>query len=414
MVLPDDDVAGTTPLGLAALEAADWSRLFHAYAAATDTPAHLRALLSGNEQEREDALEHLYGAVLHQGTVYPATAVAVRVVAGVLHDDALRQPLPDGTPLLVGLLRWLGDAFDSAQYVQPSQDQALADEVIEAFFAQLLADDLDAWRGEAVAVLHARGGQDLLDSATDVIAPVLPFLGDDDPLVRQLAADALGNIAKVAPDADRATVRVQLQERLTRPAGRDERCQLVLALAAADADVTPWLADPDQAVRSCAALGLPSSEAATAVLLEALEDPAAADEWFDERPGRFQAHVRFHLLEDVLARGLPFAEVLPAALRLVKLASHYSISSDVEPLLLAAFPDIDPRAREVPPARSATELDDAQRRLLLALVANGELWDPRNGNAKGAFRRVGLPHDRKAIELLAGQQPSSRWLRRRR
>jgi hypothetical protein len=42
--------------GLAALEKTDWSRLHHAYGSATDTPAHLHALLEGDEQARHEAM----------------------------------------------------------------------------------------------------------------------------------------------------------------------------------------------------------------------------------------------------------------------------------------------------------------------------------------------------------------------
>ena len=45
----------------------DWSDLVHAYGTATDTPGHLAALTSLDPS----AFDHLWGAVLHQGTIYP-------------------------------------------------------------------------------------------------------------------------------------------------------------------------------------------------------------------------------------------------------------------------------------------------------------------------------------------------------
>lgn len=71
-------------LGWQAADGVDWSRLFHAYAPATDTPAHLNALIGDDPEAQLAALDHLDGAVLHQGTVYTVTPVAVRVVAGSL------------------------------------------------------------------------------------------------------------------------------------------------------------------------------------------------------------------------------------------------------------------------------------------------------------------------------------------
>lgn len=78
-------------LGWQAADGVDWSRLFHAYGAATDTPAYLRALIGGDLDGQLAAFDHLDSAVLHQGTVYSVTPVAVRVVAGLLHEPALRR-----------------------------------------------------------------------------------------------------------------------------------------------------------------------------------------------------------------------------------------------------------------------------------------------------------------------------------
>ncbi|WFR71038.1 hypothetical protein P9209_16840 [Prescottella defluvii] len=47
-------------------ETYDWERLFHAYGVATDTPAHVEALMGGDEMAFSTAMEHLHSAVLHQ------------------------------------------------------------------------------------------------------------------------------------------------------------------------------------------------------------------------------------------------------------------------------------------------------------------------------------------------------------
>jgi len=60
----------------------EWSRLSHAYGPATDTPIQLENLLSDDVLAREAALEYLVGAVLHQETIYAATApVAIAGIA---------------------------------------------------------------------------------------------------------------------------------------------------------------------------------------------------------------------------------------------------------------------------------------------------------------------------------------------
>ncbi|MFE6100508.1 hypothetical protein ACFVQ4_11140 [Streptomyces laurentii] len=56
-----------------------WERLFHAYGAATDT----REILAGPLAAAED---HLWSAILHQGTVWPATAPVLAAVADRLAE----------------------------------------------------------------------------------------------------------------------------------------------------------------------------------------------------------------------------------------------------------------------------------------------------------------------------------------
>src|SRR5688500_6475339 len=59
------------------LDTTDWASLTHAYGPATDVPDLLRALLSPDPEEREEAVYELFGNIWHQGTVYPASAAAV-------------------------------------------------------------------------------------------------------------------------------------------------------------------------------------------------------------------------------------------------------------------------------------------------------------------------------------------------
>ncbi|MEV6104388.1 hypothetical protein AB0M28_06665, partial [Streptomyces sp. NPDC051940] len=59
------------------LDERPWAELTHAYGAADDVPDQLRALAGDDEEEQEEALEELWSSILHQGSVYPATAEAV-------------------------------------------------------------------------------------------------------------------------------------------------------------------------------------------------------------------------------------------------------------------------------------------------------------------------------------------------
>lgn len=59
------------------LDAQPWAEREHAYGSAEDVPGQLRALASDDAEEAEEALYELYGNIVHQGSVYEATAHAV-------------------------------------------------------------------------------------------------------------------------------------------------------------------------------------------------------------------------------------------------------------------------------------------------------------------------------------------------
>ncbi|MFD5892811.1 hypothetical protein [Streptomyces sp. NPDC060366] len=59
------------------LDTQPWAEWEHAYGSADDVPGQLRALASDDAEEAEEALYELYGNIIHQGSVYEATAYAV-------------------------------------------------------------------------------------------------------------------------------------------------------------------------------------------------------------------------------------------------------------------------------------------------------------------------------------------------
>ncbi|GGJ85987.1 hypothetical protein GCM10011583_17060 [Streptomyces camponoticapitis] len=63
------------------LDAQPWAEREHAYGGAEDVPDQLRALASDDAEQAEEALYELYGNIVHQGSVYEATAYAVPYLA---------------------------------------------------------------------------------------------------------------------------------------------------------------------------------------------------------------------------------------------------------------------------------------------------------------------------------------------
>jgi hypothetical protein len=93
------------------LDAVDWSALEHAYGAATDLPELLRQAATESAEEAEEALRELYGCIMHQGTVYPATAAAVPFLDIVLAAPAIPRiwsvPIPHDSPVVEAARRGL-------------------------------------------------------------------------------------------------------------------------------------------------------------------------------------------------------------------------------------------------------------------------------------------------------------------
>jgi hypothetical protein len=392
----------------------DWSRLSHAYGAATETPAHLRALVSGDTVAQQAALDHLGAAVIHQGTPWTVTPVAALVVAGLLPDPALSRPVADSIsaatgwpplPLRAALLSFLA-AVAEATRPDLAEDQLAATAcppgrtaATQAALDGLYADTQETEQqiNELIEALQNRVILDLRAAAPALLNAVTSCFTDGDPRVRVRAAHAASLLAALPQLADRrAPLAVQFEAAAHLASQRDEKAALVLALGTLGAAPRQFLTDPDVAVRTCAALApaLAQDTAATAQLLGALADPAALDTWFVDRPPQFWGRVRFTLLEAALKRVDGFEPLLPAAVAIAALASPYTADADWGPLLQAAFPD--PGSPPRPPA----VLTLAQRTYLQALVDNADLWETRISNAQWAFHRVGLPYDRNACRKL--------------
>lgn len=74
---------------LEGLDTIDWAALTHAHGPAGDVPELLRALLSDDDDERQQACWDLHETIWHQGTVFSASAAAIPFLYELLnHSDA--------------------------------------------------------------------------------------------------------------------------------------------------------------------------------------------------------------------------------------------------------------------------------------------------------------------------------------
>ncbi|WP_433348941.1 hypothetical protein [Micromonospora sp. CA-111912] len=176
---------------------------------------------------------------------------------------------------------------------------------------------------------------------------------------------------------------------------REEVAVLVQALADSDPGPrAPWvyclgrlgvnlrglLTDPDPAVRLRAALAHEDDPRSQELVLAALAEPAPAG---------------VHQSEIVAAaiRAAPHFDVIAtAACQVVRRDSWTGFDTGWGALVGFAFAE---------PYGEGRPLTDTQRALLRALVANDQLWDPKNGSSGFVFTQAGLPSSRTACRQLA-------------
>lgn len=381
--------AGLPPAARELLMATQWDALQHAYGSAEDTPAYLCQLLDEDPEVQAEALGMLDMSVLHQGSLYSSTPPVARFVAAILtHPQTLAEhesffPWDDRTrPLRAALLDWLGQIVDSAAYgEEPGSEGEYGDEDGDQY------DGEDEDEGEREAIRACRSIRPELYDAVE------PILDDPHPDTREAALGAVTLLLK-APDLAEFVPRAahRLRSVLAADGSRRERASAALAMGAWGQDTTDFLNDPDPAVRACAALasGCAHVPRATAVLLEALQNPIEVDHWFPDPLPQVDGWLRFTLLEAVLDRVDAFEDLAPAAMALIPLASDYTVDRDWGPLLVKAFPN---------GYNPGQPLAVGQRELLEAVTAHEECWG-NTGNKLRWLREAGLPERRDAVRAL--------------
>ena len=370
-----------------------FASLFHVFGRATDTAGHLAALRDGDGGARDEAVKHLWSAVIHQGTPGTVTPPAAVAVAELLGDPRLSgSGLAD---LRRNLLRFLAAVAEAGRADEPAVITAMAYPTgrdVDAETAALEANGGELWDDMELAdAMYARAVLGCREVLPVLLTAATSRLTDESPRVRAAAAYASTVCCRILDEPPES-----LGERLTTlavSAGPDERAGLVLALGELGLAPREYLTDPHPGVRACAALApaLADDEAATAEIVTALTNPAACDDWFTDPPPQLRFRIRLELVAAAVERVDAFDRLLPAALAIARIATRYTVDHDWGPLLLAAFPGGTPV--EAP-------LSEPQRRYLAALVDNPDLWDPRHGNASLIFGRAGLPYDRQACRRL--------------
>lgn len=199
-------IHGMDPIRFCAeVDAHPWADLTHAYGSAADVPDCLRALAGDDDEKAAEALSELYGSILHQGSVYEATAHAVPFLA---RTAAAGIRAADVLALLGGMAESGADDGDG--------DEAAVRRAVTAELPLLLA----SVEAEDSGVRQAAGWAAAMTGATDTAYGVLRdrFAVETDPQVR---AELLGGLVHLDP-AGTVTL-------ATRAAGPDEPAEVRIA-----------------------------------------------------------------------------------------------------------------------------------------------------------------------------------------
>jgi hypothetical protein len=91
---------------LEGLEAIGWSGLTHAYGSAADVPGLIHSLADGSEEVRQTAVGALFSNIVHQRSVYAATAPAVPFLIELVEEHRI-----PGREHILSLLQSISDGW---------------------------------------------------------------------------------------------------------------------------------------------------------------------------------------------------------------------------------------------------------------------------------------------------------------
>ncbi|MER6129230.1 HEAT repeat domain-containing protein [Streptomyces sp. NPDC001795] len=183
------------------IDEVDWASMEHAYGSAEDVPALLRGLASQCPQERESALDGMYGAVHHQGDVYDSTLACIPFLFDLIGCPGL----PDRGGV-VELLTSIGgtdvedngllDDRDAAE--EGPDNYAMAHAAVragaEVFFGLASDPDPEVRRAAAQAVVR------FADDAARVFTLLRQRIEDEpDDAVKTAVIEAVGLLAALRP-----------------------------------------------------------------------------------------------------------------------------------------------------------------------------------------------------------------------
>jgi len=342
---------------LETLHTIPWNTLEHAYGSASDVPDLIRALASPEQQTYQAALGHLWGSVIHQGTVYSSTAYVVPFFCELLEAAEVQNK--------TALLDYLAAIAHGASYCDVHIRQPERRNTPE--MQQQIAQEL-------------RWVQAASDTVGDGYATYLRLLQSPDPQLRASAAHTLSRCRSHA-----GVVVPAIQHHLTEETSALVYASLLLSLGQlmheheeADLFFTRLLQETaDPLIRVTAAMGAAfalkqqTNQLALRALVEGYELPQDIKTRFSELPF---AEVELDLDASISVAlwhvGLSIAPlILPTLLRVVRRSHAWSGLTLVPSLLAFALGE-----QKITRSMTVAHLTDLQQDALRAIYETEALW----------------------------------------
>jgi aminoglycoside 2''-phosphotransferase len=363
------------------LNAIPWAELSHAYGSAEEVPVWLRQLTSDDEQVRHRAMDKLRSSIYHQGSLYPATAYAVPYLIALL-----QEPTVQGKEAILGLLNAIvnTDPLDE----------------------QMWSEYMGAWGGMSGHIPY----QDC-HAAIEAAIPVYIALLEAPVLILRLEA---ANILTRFPERTRELWPV-LQAALEREPTEAGRADLVLALGRLARHLPEkqefflgrFQTDQSELGVFAAALVVlrmakeTTPEEVAQFLIRVMLQPPSSLDLYLRLPcgGTYPWSTSLWALANLgRVRLTPLVPEVVEHLQQIR-NTYGALALFARLVLFIVFDDHPERGR---PSWAAEALTEDQRRLLLLLLEQEQIWN--DGNLLSLFRAYGLPGDRKKMAAYLGQE----------
>ncbi len=390
------------------LDAIDWHAVHHAYGPADDVPAQLRLLLSDDPEIREMGWQELFGSVIHQGTIYEATACVVPFM--------LRMLAQTGDPQKeLELLDFLILAAEGTGYLIVHAREEKDQEIWRGILAK------DGRTLETAIQREIAIKADLHHALEAGIDLYFKLLESDDPenrhMVLYLLAALTGRAGEIAPP---------LRSRLEKTAAPEMQIALIRALDNLLDDgpescrfFAGWISGPNPGAGFFAAAALLQRtrtaapdfavQSLTRRMIDLRKEPSYDEHlnYYDNRPTTFMTGLRAFSKLDEARAVTALLEILPAlddpdqSLELAEILLDIVFNDGrIQPQSTARGRDDDGKYHvnygkpQSPALRDLAMLTNLQRSVLKALIHHNPFWKYRHD----LLKIYGLPISREELK----------------